>query len=98
MVVEPVAHFFFALGLLDRRQHTMDPRGHAAGTQRIDRRELGVAEARGAQCTGGVFRFFETLVEQRGTPFDGRGRIVQLVGEPGGELSERHQLFVVKVL
>src|SRR5262245_5505150 len=42
--------------------------------------------------------FFEPLIEQRGAPLNGGGRVVQFMGDAGGELSERDESLVVQIL
>ena len=50
----------------------------------------------GAQRARRLLGVLQAVLEQRGAAFDRGGRVVQLVGQPGGQLPERDHLLVVQ--
>ena len=96
VVVEPVGDRVLAFGLLDRRQHAVRAWCEARRPQRIDGGELIVGQRGGGQRARGLLGILEPILEQRGAAFDRGDRIVQLVGQSGRELSERHHLLVLQ--
>ena len=96
MIREPVGDGVLAFGLLDRRQHALRTRGEAGRAHRIDGGELGIGQPRGAQRACRLLGVLQAVLEQRGASFDRGGRVVQLVGQSGGQLPERDHLLVVQ--
>ena len=62
----------------------------------IDGRQLRIGQPRRAQRARRLLGLVQPIFEERGASFDRRRRVVQLVGEPGGQLAERHHLLVVQ--
>ena len=96
MIREPVADGILAFGLLQRRQHAERSRGEARGLDPVDGRELKIAQARGAERARRQLGLRQTLAEQRRAALDGRHRVVQLVGQAGGQFAEGDHLLVVQ--
>ena len=95
-VSEPVSHGFLAFCLLDRRSHARllfaQHASRAASTARVASRSVKMF-----RVPAPPFGYLPAVREQRGAAFDGGGRVVQLVSESSGQLSERNHLLVVQV-
>ncbi len=96
MIREPVGDCILALHLLDWGQHTVGTGGKARCAQGLDSSELRRGWCQSTKRARRPLGAFQPFSEKRGAALDGRRGIVELVGQSGGQFSERDHLLVVQ--